>query len=98
MARWSRGTDRLTNASYVEAPGTFPGAFSLHGRNSWPKNLRLSDSSLSLPAPFVVGLPVGDVEALGLAVGPALARRGDCVEILAIEQQHDALVRIGVGG
>src|SRR6185369_6579747 len=53
-------------------------------------------SSLSLPAALLVGLPVGRLEAIGLGLAPAFAGRRNRVGILAVEDQHDALIVAGI--
>src|SRR6516164_11667183 len=56
------------------------------------------NSSQSLPAPLLVRLPIGDIEALGLALAPALARGRDRVGILSVNDEHDAPIGVGIRG
>src|SRR5437660_1369187 len=49
-----------------------------------------------LPAPPVIGLPVGNLEAARLAILPGIPRRRQRIAIVAVENQHEALVALGV--
>src|SRR6516165_12468925 len=57
---------------------------------------RSHNSSQSLPAPLLVRLPIGDIEALRLALAPALARGRDRVGILSVNDEHDAPIGVGI--
>src|SRR5215831_3966683 len=57
-----------------------------------------ANSSQPLPASLLVRPPIGDIEALRLALAPARARGSDRVGILAINDEHDALISVGIGG
>src|SRR6476659_9647191 len=54
------------------------------------------NSSQSLPASLLVRPPIGDIEALRLALAPALARGLDRVGILSVNDEHDALISVGM--
>src|SRR6516165_408836 len=54
-------------------------------------------SALALPASPLVRLPIGDLEALRLALAPAHAGSSKGVGILSVEQQDDALIRMSIG-
>src|SRR4029453_5419925 len=56
------------------------------------------NSSHPLPASLLVRPPIGDIEALRLALAPARARGSDRVGILAVNDEHDALISLGIGG
>src|SRR6516225_8818382 len=51
-----------------------------------------------LPAPLLVRLPIGDIEALRLALAPALARGRDRVGILSVNDEHNAPIGVGIRG
>src|SRR6476469_9916723 len=55
-------------------------------------------SALALPPPLLVLLPVGRLAAGGLDRPPAAAGGGDGLLVVAVEQDHEALVAGGIGG
>src|SRR5580698_7614527 len=49
-----------------------------------------------LPTTPFIGLPIGYVESPPLAVGPGLTRCGKSIHVIAVEQENDAVIGIGV--
>src|SRR5215831_19078844 len=60
-------------------------------RNGRQLNLAL------LPAPPLVGFPIGHVETILLGIGPARAGVLDGIGVGAVEEEHDPLVGASVG-
>src|SRR3984957_6647186 len=62
---------------------------------SWSKFEGRQSLCLTLPAPHILGLPIGHLEACGFGFTPAPARRLDGLRIFAVEEEHQALIRGG---
>src|SRR5581483_1354670 len=58
----------------------------------WPMALVLSPSALLCPAPMLVRLPVGRVQAFCLGVRPAHSRGSQSLFVVPVEHQHDPVI------
>src|SRR6187402_1236705 len=53
-------------------------------------------SLLPLPAAPLVGLPIGQLEAACLAIGPGAPRSGQRLVVVTIENQHHPLITLAI--
>ena len=51
-----------------------------------------------LPSAPLVGLPIGDLEAARLAIGPNAARSSQRIGVVAVKNQHQPLVAAAIRG